>query len=114
LFVKLKEANVQAEHDSQISNEQNALEIVKEIQVKVEKAEKLKKIADVVQSETVKVKSKIKSIMQTSDKANSENILDKLNKYSQDGWPSIFHQNGWIVVPSFPQIPVQISVLDGF
>ena len=40
------------------------------------------KIASVAQSETAKVKSKIKSITQTSDKAYNENILEKLTQFT--------------------------------
>ena len=40
------------------------------------------KVANVAKSETAKVKSKIKSITQTSDKAYSENILDKLTRFT--------------------------------
>ena len=83
-----------------IRNEEIARRIAEVERLKAEKAENLKeialkneakarkteanalKVASVAQSETAKVKSKIKSITQTSDKAYSENILDKLTQFT--------------------------------
>jgi hypothetical protein len=58
-----------------------AIALKNEVKAKKAKVNALK-IASVAQSETAKVKSKIKSITQTSDKAYSENILEKLTQFT--------------------------------
>lgn len=64
-------------------NAENLKEIALKNEAKAKKAEaNALKVATVAQSETAKVESKIKSITQTSDKAYSENILDKLTQFT--------------------------------
>jgi hypothetical protein len=64
-------------------NAENLKEIALKNEAKAKKAEaNALKVATVAQSETAKVESKIKSITQTSDKAYSENILDKLTHFT--------------------------------
>lgn len=64
-------------------NAENLKEIALKNEAKAKKAEtNALKVASVAQSETAEVKSKIKSITQTSDKAYSENILEKLTQFT--------------------------------
>ena len=64
-------------------NAENLKEIALKNEAKARKAEvNALKVASVARSETTKVKSKIKSITQTSDKAYSENILEKLTQFT--------------------------------
>ncbi len=64
-------------------NAENLKEIALKNEAKAKKAEaNALKVASVAQSETAEVKSKIKSITQTSDKAYSENILEKLIQFT--------------------------------
>ncbi|MEE9213358.1 MAG: hypothetical protein V3U54_00985, partial [Thermodesulfobacteriota bacterium] len=64
-------------------NAENLKEIALKNEAKAKKAEaNALKVASVAKSETAEVKSKIKSITQTSDKAYSENILEKLTQFT--------------------------------
>ncbi len=64
-------------------NAENLKMIALNNEAKAKKAEvNALKIASVAQSETAIVKSKIKSITQTSDKAYSENVLEKLTQFT--------------------------------
>jgi hypothetical protein len=64
-------------------NAENQKKIALKNEEKARKAEaSALKVASVAKSETAKVKSTIKSITQTSDKAYSENILDKLTQFT--------------------------------
>ncbi|MBO1225466.1 MAG: hypothetical protein JYX80_13670 [Candidatus Scalindua sediminis] len=64
-------------------NAENLKEIALKNEAKAKKAEaNALKVASVAQSETAEVKTKIKSITQTSDKAYSENILEKLTQFT--------------------------------
>jgi hypothetical protein len=64
-------------------NAENLKEIALKNEAKAKKAEtNALKVASVAQSETAEAKTKIKSITQTSDKAYSENILEKLTQFT--------------------------------
>ncbi len=105
LRLKAEEAKKNEEEMRRIAeearkNEEIARRIAEEERLKAEKAENLKeialkneakakkaetnalKVASAAQGETAEVKSKIKSITQTSDKAYSENILEKLTQFT--------------------------------